>query len=117
MAPTSRSKRVLWYGTIEMQTLTLDPTKPRNYWITWKISLLMNQWLLRGPKTLYKLSHRWSKTTEWETNPLEVDIEWKRIVKPIIRLYTEATDGSNIEIKESALVWNHRDANPDVGSC
>lgn len=34
-----------------------------------------------------------------------------------MRLYTEATDGSSIEIKESALVWHHQDADPDFGSC
>lgn len=34
-----------------------------------------------------------------------------------MRLYTEATDGSNIESKESALVWHHQDADPDFGSC
>jgi len=34
-----------------------------------------------------------------------------------MQLYTEATDGSNIEIKESALVWHHQDADPDFGSC
>lgn len=31
--------------------------------------------------------------------------------------YMEATDGSSMEVKESALVWHHRDADPDFGSC
>jgi len=34
-----------------------------------------------------------------------------------MQLYTESTDGSNIEVKESALVWHHQDADPDFGSC
>lgn len=29
----------------------------------------------------------------------------------------DATDGSTIEFKESALVWHHQDADPDFGSC
>lgn len=33
-----------------------------------------------------------------------------------MRLYTECTDGSYIEAKESALVWHFRDADPDFGS-
>lgn len=33
-----------------------------------------------------------------------------------MKLYTEATDGSSIETKESALVWHHRDADPGFGS-
>lgn len=34
-----------------------------------------------------------------------------------MKLYTEATDGSSIEIKESAWVWQYQDADPDFGSC
>lgn len=34
-----------------------------------------------------------------------------------MRSYTEATDGSSIETKESALVWHHQDADPDFGAC
>lgn len=30
--------------------------------------------------------------------------------------YTEATDGSSIEQKESAVVWHHQEADPDFGS-
>lgn len=37
-------------------------------------------------------------------------------MKPIMKLYTEATDGSYIEFKESALVWHHQDAASDFGS-
>ncbi|XP_062111066.1 probable alpha,alpha-trehalose-phosphate synthase [UDP-forming] 9 [Humulus lupulus] len=34
-----------------------------------------------------------------------------------MKLYTEATDGSYIDPKESALVWHHQDADPYFGSC
>ena len=37
------------------------------------------------------------------------------MVLPIFELYTDATDGSYIEKKESALVWHYRDADPDFG--
>ncbi|CAM6029274.1 unnamed protein product [Sphagnum balticum] len=33
-----------------------------------------------------------------------------------MQLYTESTDGSYIEYKESALVWHHQFADPDFGS-
>lgn len=46
-----------------------------------------------------------------------MDFDWKRIADPVMQLYTEATDGSYIETKESALVWHHQDADPDFGSC
>lgn len=36
---------------------------------------------------------------------------------PVMQLYTEATDGSYIESKDSALVWHYQDADPNFGSC
>ncbi|KAK8972137.1 hypothetical protein V6N11_000603 [Hibiscus sabdariffa] len=59
---------------------------------------------------------RWSRTSEWETIPVAADFGWKRIAEPVMKLYTEATDGSYIETKESSLVWHHQDAYPDFGS-
>ncbi|XP_015074131.1 probable alpha,alpha-trehalose-phosphate synthase [UDP-forming] 9 [Solanum pennellii] len=55
------------------------------------------------------------KTSEWDH--LDSDLEWKEIAEPVMQLYTEATDGSYIESKESAFVWHHYDADPDFGSC
>ncbi|KAI9381238.1 hypothetical protein POPTR_015G074000v4 [Populus trichocarpa] len=60
---------------------------------------------------------RWSGMSDWETSSLAVDFDWKNIAEPVMKLYTEATDGSYIEVKESALVWHHQDADPDFGSC
>ncbi|GFZ07806.1 trehalose phosphate synthase [Actinidia rufa] len=34
-----------------------------------------------------------------------------------MRLYTESTNGSFIEAKESPLVWHHHDADPSFGPC
>ena len=33
-----------------------------------------------------------------------------------MKLYTESTDGSFIEAKESAIVWHHQHADPDFGA-
>ena len=55
--------------------------------------------------------------SDWETRSLAADFDWKNIAEPVMKLYTEATDGSYIETKESALVWHHQDADPDFGSC
>ncbi|XP_027329192.1 probable alpha,alpha-trehalose-phosphate synthase [UDP-forming] 9 isoform X2 [Abrus precatorius] len=60
---------------------------------------------------------RWSKDSSWETCGLTTDFEWKMIAEPVMALYTEATDGSFIEHKESALVWHHQEADPYFGSC
>lgn len=45
------------------------------------------------------------------------DASWKQIAEPVMKLYTETTDGSTIEDKETSLVWSYEDADPDFGSC
>ncbi|ANM58788.1 trehalose-6-phosphatase synthase S8 [Arabidopsis thaliana] len=60
---------------------------------------------------------RWKSKDEWETCYSPTDTEWRSMVEPVMRSYMEATDGTSIEFKESALVWHHQDADPDFGSC
>ncbi|KAG0472020.1 hypothetical protein HPP92_016566 [Vanilla planifolia] len=60
---------------------------------------------------------RWNRDSPWEPSDVVADLDWKKIAEPVMRLYTEATDGSYIEHKESALVWHHQEADPDFGSC
>lgn len=45
-----------------------------------------------------------------------MDLSWKKIAKPVMNHYMEATDGSFIEEKESAMVWHHHEADPSFGS-
>ncbi|KAI3956645.1 hypothetical protein MKW92_035617 [Papaver armeniacum] len=59
---------------------------------------------------------RWSADEEWETCGQTTDFGWIQMAEPVMKLYTETTDGSSIETKESALVWHHRDADPGFGS-
>ncbi|CAN4076267.1 unnamed protein product [Withania somnifera] len=54
---------------------------------------------------------------KWETSIAVVDFYWKQIAEPVMSLYTETTDGSFIDSKESSLVWNYQYADPDFGSC
>ncbi|CAN4105647.1 unnamed protein product [Withania somnifera] len=60
---------------------------------------------------------RWSADKEWEVVGQNNDFQWMQIAEPVMKQYTEATDGSYIETKESALVWHHRDADQGFGSC
>nr|XP_009804180.1 PREDICTED: probable alpha,alpha-trehalose-phosphate synthase [UDP-forming] 7 isoform X2 [Nicotiana sylvestris] len=60
---------------------------------------------------------RWSADKEWEVCGQNSDFQWMQIAEPVMKQYTEATDGSYIETKESALVWHHRDADLGFGSC
>ncbi|KAK8923733.1 Alpha,alpha-trehalose-phosphate synthase [UDP-forming] 6 [Platanthera zijinensis] len=54
---------------------------------------------------------------EWETCIPAADCSWKMIAEPVMRLYSETTDGSTIEDKETSMVWCYEDADPDFGSC
>ncbi|KAJ7541717.1 hypothetical protein O6H91_10G072800 [Diphasiastrum complanatum] len=60
--------------------------------------------------------YRWQRDSEWIRSVPLLDFEWKQVVAPIMRQYMESTDGSVIESKESALVWQHCDADPDFAS-
>jgi trehalose-6-phosphatase len=46
-----------------------------------------------------------------------IGLDWKNLVEPVMKHYTDVTDGSYIEAKETALVWHYEEADPDFGSC
>ncbi|CAL0319980.1 unnamed protein product [Lupinus luteus] len=83
-----------------------------------KISL--SEWFDQCKKLGIAAEHgyfiRWGKQSSWKMSHVGTDFAWKRIAEPVIRSYTEATDGSYIEAKESALVWHHHHADPEFGS-
>ncbi|CAI9089164.1 OLC1v1023675C1 [Oldenlandia corymbosa var. corymbosa] len=58
---------------------------------------------------------RWSQDQDWEVCSQASDFGWMQLAEPVMQSYTEATDGSCIETKESALVWQYGDADPDFG--
>jgi len=60
---------------------------------------------------------RLKRDVEWETCGPAADCSWKQIVEPVMKLYTETTDGSTIEDKETSIVWSYEDADPDFGTC
>lgn len=60
--------------------------------------------------------NRWTKDSEWESRAVAADLNWKSVVLPVMEHYTEATDGSSIEQKETAIVWHHQEADPDFGT-
>lgn len=61
--------------------------------------------------------YRSKRDEEWETCVQFEECGWKQNAEPVMMLYTETTDGSTIEDKETALVWSYEDADPDFGSC
>lgn len=43
------------------------------------------------------------------------DFTWKRIAFELMKQYSRRTQGSYIENKGSALVWQYRDSDPEFG--
>ncbi|XP_073006945.1 probable alpha,alpha-trehalose-phosphate synthase [UDP-forming] 7 [Typha latifolia] len=80
----------------------------------------LGKWFSSCPKLGIAAEHgyflRWTRDEQWETTSQNADFEWMQMADPVMKLYTEATDGSSIETKESALVWHHQDADPGFGS-
>ena len=52
----------------------------------------------------------------WERRDEQVDYGWKALVRPILRLYEEATPGSAVEEKRSSLVWHYRRVDAEFGA-
>ncbi|KAM0862280.1 hypothetical protein ACQ4PT_045346 [Festuca glaucescens] len=59
---------------------------------------------------------RWNRDEDWQISAQSPDVGWMQMAEPVMNLYTEATDGSYIETKETALVWHHRDADQGFAS-
>lgn len=82
---------------------------------------ILTQWFSSCEKLGIAAEHgyfmRKNHDTDWETCVPVADFDWKQIAEPVMVLYTETTDGSTIETKESSLVWNYQYADPDFGSC
>ncbi|KAJ8774192.1 hypothetical protein K2173_009623 [Erythroxylum novogranatense] len=81
----------------------------------------LTEWFSSSEKLGIAAEHgyfvRANHEAEWETCVSVPDFDWKQIAEPVMKLYAETTDGSTIETKESALVWNYQYADPDFGAC
>ncbi|XP_057960712.1 alpha,alpha-trehalose-phosphate synthase [UDP-forming] 6 isoform X1 [Malania oleifera] len=81
----------------------------------------LNEWFSPCEKLGIAAEHgyflRLRQDADWETCVPVADCSWKQIAEPVMKLYTETTDGSTIEDNETALVWCYEDADPDFGSC
>ncbi|KAL8535849.1 hypothetical protein ACS0TY_011477 [Phlomoides rotata] len=81
----------------------------------------LDDWFLSCEKLGIAAEHgyfmRMKRDEEWETSVPEVECSWKQIAEPVMQLYTETTDGSMIEFKETSMGWCYEDADPDFGSC
>ncbi|XP_056175555.1 probable alpha,alpha-trehalose-phosphate synthase [UDP-forming] 7 [Syzygium oleosum] len=118
MPQTSMNKRPSQEVISIINTLCADPKN-----IVFVVSgrgKTLGEWLSPCSKLGIAAEHgyfmRWSADEDWQVCGQSNDFGWIQMAEPVMQLYTEATDGSSIEKKESALVWHHRDADPGFGS-
>ncbi|CAH9146433.1 unnamed protein product [Cuscuta epithymum] len=81
----------------------------------------MDEWFSSCDKLGIAAEHgyffRVNREEDWETCVSLMECGWKQIAEPVMQLYTETTDGSAIEDRETSMVWCYEDADPDFGSC
>jgi trehalose 6-phosphate synthase/phosphatase len=102
-----------------LRALTADPAN-HVYIISGRARGELDDWFASVPRLGLAAEHgfylRRPGAADWAVLDPDLASGWKDMVLPILQLYTESTDGSSIEAKESALVWHYRDADPDFGS-
>lgn len=69
-----------------------------------------NFWLAAESGYLYKPGdeHKWKSLEQQDTN-----FAWKPQVRKIMQGYAENIDGSFIEERESCILWNYKNAEPE----
>lgn len=104
------------YKTLEL--LTADP---RNHvWIiSGRDSQFLDQWLGRIKALGFSAEHgcflKSEGNTEWVNLAQQVDMSWRKAAQEIFNYFTERTQGSHVEVKQAALTWHHRRADPEFG--
>jgi trehalose 6-phosphate synthase/phosphatase len=53
--------------------------------------------------------------TEWEKS-VELDLSWKKKIKPVINDYVDRCNGSMMEEKDASIVWHYRNADEEIAS-
>lgn len=121
VVPPSSMNKVPNHAVISIINALCDDAKNNVFMVSGRRRDNLSKWFSPCKKLGIAAEHgyfmRWSADEEWENCGLGSDFGWIQMADPIMKLYTEATDGSSMERKESAIVWHHRDADPSFGSC
>jgi trehalose 6-phosphate synthase/phosphatase len=75
----------------------------------------LSKWLGRLPLNIvaeHGAFYRYQNES-WQTT-LQLDNDWKDLIRPILELSVDRTPGSFVEEKNTALVWHFRKSEPDL---
>ncbi|RLN08571.1 putative alpha,alpha-trehalose-phosphate synthase [Panicum miliaceum] len=71
-------------------------------------------------EVLRLLDELWSRDDSWQVSnehQLASGTGWEAVAERAMRQYTEATHGSYMEMKETAMAWHYQNADPVLGPC
>lgn len=110
MRPTPEVKRLL-------QRLTVDTTF---YIVSGRVKRDMESWFTDVPAIGIASEHGYYKKEPGQADFVPqypgLDFGWKEIVRPIMNVYADSTDGTHVQEKDSGLTWAYANADPDFGS-
>eukprot|EP00271_Cylindrocystis_brebissonii_P004264 TRINITY_DN15906_c0_g1_i1.p1 TRINITY_DN15906_c0_g1~~TRINITY_DN15906_c0_g1_i1.p1 ORF type:complete len:934 (+),score=196.90 TRINITY_DN15906_c0_g1_i1:284-3085(+) len=120
MMPQTSLNKMPKEETMAMLTTLCSDQRNVLFIVSGRSRSILSQWFAPCERLGLAAEHgyyfRWSAASGWETSVPEVEASWKDAALPVMESYTESTDGSSMEVKESALVWHYRDADPDFGT-
>lgn len=105
-----------------LQLLTQDP-KNHVWIISGRDSEFLDKWL-GSPSPLgtslgFSAEHgcffKEIGSDTWTNLAQQVDMTWREDALKIFDYFTERTQGSHVEIKQAAITWHHRRADPEFG--
>jgi len=101
-----------------LDKLSKDP-KNIVYIVSGRGRTVLHEWFSGCKQLGLKAEHgfftRENADAAWTVLRTDENFGWMSVAKNIIEEYTETTDGSYIEEKESAIVWHYRDVGTDFG--
>ena len=60
--------------------------------------------------------YKWEAKNDFKQLIEDIDLGWIHSVEELMKDYTEKTDGSYIQTKESMVVWNYKDCDMEFGN-
>ncbi|VVT49671.1 uncharacterized protein SAPINGB_P002385 [Magnusiomyces paraingens] len=103
------------------KTLELLTSDPRNHvWIiSGRDSEFLDKWLGHNKAIGFSAEHgcffKNEGSSEWVNLAEQVDMSWRNDARAIFDYFTERTQGSHVEVKQAALTWHYRRADPELG--
>eukprot|EP01022_Parablepharisma_sp_SALTPOND_P001069 TRINITY_DN105531_c1_g1_i1.p1 TRINITY_DN105531_c1_g1~~TRINITY_DN105531_c1_g1_i1.p1 ORF type:complete len:882 (+),score=77.02 TRINITY_DN105531_c1_g1_i1:683-3328(+) len=90
------------------------------YILSGKPKHLIDRWFASvnklGLGAEYGYHYRSNTEKEWKVAPVHQNKDWKVKTHNIFLWYKERTDGSDIEIKDSSIVWLYKECDPEFGN-